>query len=78
MDESHRYRASAGVRAINELKPILGLRTDRQRPCVRDRQRAQTRLRMWFTDYATARAIADGFVKDPAVATRAETSVPQA
>ena len=24
MDESHRYRASAGVRAINELKPILG------------------------------------------------------
>ena len=25
MDESHRYRASAGVQAINELKPILGL-----------------------------------------------------
>ncbi|MDN5874099.1 MAG: DEAD/DEAH box helicase family protein, partial [Sinobacteraceae bacterium] len=25
MDESHRYRAGAGVRAINELKPILGL-----------------------------------------------------
>ena len=25
MDESHRYRASAGIRAINELKPILGL-----------------------------------------------------
>ena len=25
MDESHRYRAIAGVRAINELKPILGL-----------------------------------------------------
>lgn len=25
MDESHRYRASAGVRALNELKPILGL-----------------------------------------------------
>src|SRR5207245_4741456 len=25
MDESHRYRASAGVRAINELKPKLGL-----------------------------------------------------
>jgi len=25
MDESHRYRASAGVRAINELKPIMGL-----------------------------------------------------
>jgi type III restriction enzyme len=25
MDESHRYRASAGIRAINDLKPILGL-----------------------------------------------------
>src|SRR3990170_3408033 len=25
MDESHRYRASAGIRALNELKPILGL-----------------------------------------------------
>ena len=25
MDESHRYRASAGMKAINELKPILGL-----------------------------------------------------
>jgi type III restriction enzyme len=25
MDESHRYRASAGVRAINELRPVLGL-----------------------------------------------------
>jgi type III restriction enzyme len=25
MDESHRYRASAGIRAINELKPVMGL-----------------------------------------------------
>ena len=25
MDESHRYRADAGVRALNELKPLLGL-----------------------------------------------------
>jgi len=25
MDESHRYRATAGMRAINELKPVLGL-----------------------------------------------------
>ncbi|MDO8442261.1 MAG: DEAD/DEAH box helicase family protein, partial [Polaromonas sp.] len=25
MDESHRYRASAGVRAINELRPLIGL-----------------------------------------------------
>ena len=25
MDESHRYRASPASRAINELKPVLGL-----------------------------------------------------
>ena len=25
MDESHRYRAGAGIRALNELKPVLGL-----------------------------------------------------
>jgi type III restriction enzyme len=25
MDESHRYRATAGLRAINDLKPVLGL-----------------------------------------------------
>ncbi len=25
MDESHRYRASAGIRAINEVRPVLGL-----------------------------------------------------
>ncbi len=25
MDESHRYRAAAGMQAINELKPVLGL-----------------------------------------------------
>ena len=25
MDESHRYRAGAGIRALNELKPLLGV-----------------------------------------------------
>ena len=29
MDESHRYRASAGIRALNELKPVLGLEIGR-------------------------------------------------
>ncbi len=32
MDESHRYRASAGVRAINELKPIVKAVEERQSP----------------------------------------------
>ena len=34
MDESHRYRASAGVRAINELNPILGLELTADRKSV--------------------------------------------
>ena len=37
MDESHRYRASAGVRAINELKPILGLELTAT-PFIEDRK----------------------------------------
>ena len=37
MDESHRYRASAGIRAINELKPILGLELTAT-PFVEDRK----------------------------------------
>ena len=40
MDESHRYRGKAGMRAINELKPILGLEltaTPRTEDCRRRR-----------------------------------------
>ncbi len=45
MDESHRYRASAGVRAINELKPVLGLELTAT-PYRRDGARARFRSRM--------------------------------
>ena len=34
MDESHRYRASAGVRAINDLKPVIGLELNLATPFV--------------------------------------------
>lgn len=68
MDESHRYRASAGVRAINELKPILGLELTAT-PFV-ETARGATPFNNVIYDYALGRAIADGFVKEPAVVTR--------
>lgn len=68
MDESHRYRASAGVRAINELKPILGLELTAT-PFIESAKGAAPFNNVIY-DYALGRAIADGFVKEPAVVTR--------
>lgn len=68
MDESHRYRASAGIRAINELKPILGLEVTAT-PFVESSQGAEQFKNVVF-DYPLARALADGFVKEPAVVTQ--------
>lgn len=68
MDESHRYRASAGVRAINELKPILGLELTAT-PFV-ETSKGAIAFNNVIYDYALGRAIADGFVKEPAVVTR--------
>ncbi|HVQ38308.1 MAG TPA: DEAD/DEAH box helicase family protein [Pyrinomonadaceae bacterium] len=68
MDESHRYRASAGVRAINELKPILGLELTAT-PFV-ETNRGPVPFKNVIFDYALGRAMEDGFVKEPAVVTR--------
>ena len=68
MDESHRYRASAGVRAINELKPVLGLELTAT-PFV-ETSRGAVPFRNVIYDYPLARAMADGFVKEPAVVTQ--------
>lgn len=68
MDESHRYRASAGFKAINELKPMLGLELTAT-PQVESGTNP-TRFKNVIYDYPLANAIADGFVKEPAVATR--------
>ncbi|MBF6593580.1 MAG: DEAD/DEAH box helicase family protein [Thermaceae bacterium] len=68
MDESHRYRASAGVRAINELRPALGLELTAT-PFV-ETARGATAFQNVLVDYPLGRAIADGFVKEPAVVTR--------
>lgn len=68
MDESHRYRASAGVRAINDLKPILGLELTAT-PFV-ETGKGPVPFKNVIYDYALGRAMADGFVKEPAVVTR--------
>lgn len=68
MDESHRYRATAGVRAINDLKPVLGLELTAT-PHV-ETSRGVERFRNIILEYPLARALRDGFVKQPAVATR--------
>jgi len=68
MDESHRYRASAGVRAINELKPILGLELTAT-PQVERGQKAVP-FKNVICSYPLSQALTDGYVKEPAVATR--------
>lgn len=68
MDESHRYRASAGVRAINDLKPILGLELTAT-PFV-ETSRGAIPFKNVIYDYPLGKAMADGFVKEPAVVTR--------
>lgn len=69
MDESHRYRASAGVKAINELKPIIGLELTAT-PFVEAAGGRTSPFKNVIYDYALGKAMDDGFVKEPAVATR--------
>ncbi|MBD2767602.1 DEAD/DEAH box helicase family protein [Hymenobacter sp. BT664] len=68
MDESHRYRATAGVRAINELRPILGLELTAT-PYV-ETPKGTVPFKNLIFDYRLAQAMEDGFVKEPAVVTR--------
>jgi type III restriction enzyme len=70
MDESHRYRASAGIRAINELKPVLGLELTAT-PFV-ETSKAAIPFKNVIFDYPLGKAMIDGFVKEPAVVTRQE------
>ena len=68
MDESHRYRASAGIKAINELKPILGLELTAT-PFV-ETAKGSVQFKNVILDYPLGKAMEDGFVKEPAVVTR--------
>ncbi|MED4256710.1 DEAD/DEAH box helicase family protein [Priestia megaterium] len=75
MDESHRYRASAGIRVLNELNPVLGLELTAT-PQVESRARAILFKNVIYS-YPLHKAMEDGFVKEPAVATRENFSSSQ-
>jgi len=68
MDESHHYRADRGMQVINELNPILGLELTAT-PQV-ERAGGPIKFKNVVYEYSLAKAIRDGFVKEPAVATR--------
>jgi len=68
MDESHRYRADAGVKALNELNPILGLELTAT-PQIETGGKTIP-FKNVVVDYPLARAMEDGFVKEPAVVTQ--------
>lgn len=68
MDESHRYRAGAGVRALNELKPLLGL--ELTATPFTEGAKGPVPFKNVVMDYPLARAIEDDFVKEPAVVTQ--------
>jgi type III restriction enzyme len=68
MDEAHRYRAKAGAKTLFELNPKLGLELTATPKAVGTNRD----FRNVIYAYGLGNAMADGFVKEPAVATRAD------
>jgi type III restriction enzyme len=68
MDEAHRYRADTSMASVEALKPMLGLELTAT-PQIESGGNA-TRFRNVIYDYPLSSAMRDGFVKEPAVATR--------
>ena len=69
MDEAHRYRAKSGMKAVAELNPVIGLELTATPKTVGTRSRSFKNV---IIDYGLGNAMADGFVKEPAVATRVD------
>lgn len=67
MDEAHRYRATAGANAINELKPVLGIELT---ATPKTTGSGSVDFKNTIYSYSLSEALEDGYVKDPAVATR--------
>lgn len=67
MDEAHRYYASAGAKAINDLRPVLGIELTATPKTVGANPRQFSNI---VYHYPLSRALQDGYVKIPAVATR--------
>jgi len=71
MDESHRYRAQAGMRTLNELNPLLGLELTAT-PFVEGtaNKKQPIPFKNVVMHYGLNDALRDGFIKEPAVATQ--------
>lgn len=67
MDEAHRYRAKAAMNAIFELRPKLGLELTATPKTVGSNPQDFKNV---IYHYTLGQAMEDGFVKEPAVATR--------
>jgi type III restriction enzyme len=68
MDESHRYRASAGIKALNELNPTFAV--ELTATPFTESNRGPVHFKNVVIDYPLACAMDDGFVKEPAVVTQ--------
>ena len=80
MDEAHRYRADSSLQSIADLEPVLGLELTATPQIESGKSQAASgkgRFKNIIYDYPLANAMHDGYVKEPAVATRANFN-PQA
>ncbi|MDT9121790.1 DEAD/DEAH box helicase family protein, partial [Escherichia coli] len=67
MDEAHRYYADAGAKAIDDLKPVLGLELTATPKTTGAKPRPFGNV---VYHYPLSQALKDGYVKIPAVGTR--------
>ena len=67
MDEAHRYRGTAGSKAINELKPILGIELTATPKTIGSNSKLFKNI---IYSYGLPQALNDGYVKEPTVVTR--------
>ncbi len=72
MDESHHYRADAGMKAIDSIKPLLGLELTAT-PFVNIKNK-QVSFKNLVYIYSLAEAIKDGYTRTPYAMTRANVS----
>lgn len=68
MDEAHRYRGTAGLKAIAELQPIMGLEVTATPKTTGSKPQPFKNV---VYRYDLPDAMEDGYVKEPAIGTRA-------
>ena len=70
MDESHHYRAEKGAKALNQLRPVLGLELTAT-PLV-TKGNTQVPFKNVVYEYPLSQAIADGYTRTPFAITRSD------